>query len=1470
MTQEHHAFTDSDGSSAPRWRRRLKLALALGGGLLALLVLVVIMLPTFINWGFMRGTVLRVVSDQISGSVTLEGVHVSWGGPLRVERFVIDDEEHHSLLEARLEVEQGLWTLWRKGFTTLHASVQGSVRTRLEPDGALAITRTFDASTSDEDGSTSGGAKKPGATTSSGATGAVLPAGMNLNLTIGPIDLRVDAADGAPFVHMADVRGSLQLAAGSVSQLTLAGNAEYGDGAAGSFRVQAQGTGIISADGALALAGKPIKMQLQGTDLQFNAGGLAVELESAKVAVESPDLTRTVVMEASVTGVAREEAQAQGAQSTATTLQIALAVAHPLAADGSVRADLGGVRGTVAAANVPTRLLQPLVENTALVLTRDVGPTVDLEGAFADASGNGIRITLRGQHLQVDAEGSVDVSGAGGAGSGAATLQRVTAQAQVDPALAAAVAGVGIENPATVSLDVGDLRIPARDASGAFPLGEVTFRGTLTAAVENATLLAEGVQRPLGVNAIQLSASAAPFAKGVAFNLDATPESTATEGRMRASGTLIPGGAFGVHGTIRAQDIPTGLIEPWLPAGLPIQLTQDAGASIHTFNVQLGEQPAAEFTLALDTDLLDVSARGTRQADGGLTVAQATLTAPRVRQALLADWGVQVDAPVQVDVQAHDLRLPSSLSPGELAGTLEVTVTGAASASGKPTPVVLVLNDAEGAAPEKLSLTRANLAVATAGLARQTTIRLNTDVDGAVLTVDCVAERLLDAGGTFTAETAGLDITARVSGVTAARVTELLPVAADLLADGNPLALEGTFRGSLQRGQLAVSATTGSDRVALQGALQPEALTLDADLRWTLTPAQWKELAGGGLELHEPALVSAKVTGFTLARRGLWEFTPSEHAQLNATVCRASAGAQGTPAAKMSAAVNWSAAGAWNVEATLAEVNGEVLGDLVGLDPTTRQRIGSGGSLQGRAQRNATGAITFEARSAIELCHLDLKGALADGVLTLQPSQARLTLPGAQVVALLNGEAPADKRVWKDAQPLELEAAIRSFRMRLQAPETGGGLPEGFAVEVDASIKPMSLTPVSGAPVHLRRAEVTVQAPGIGQPATVKSSVDLATTVRRAGSAGKDVDTQAAATLALDATLHDWTDTHGVFSPATMRTEGTVRVERASTAIVGLLLGMGMELDEALGPDVTLKMDMALVGTDKGSVTAALESQYLRATLPRVLLGGGFLTLGGRDPVKLEFLPSAPLRKRLLEPINPVFTDASLAEPSQRIVLEASAMRYPLDGNYARLDADVQLRVGPVHLRRNEQNQVLNLLKIFQAAGDKPVDGLIEPLTVTVRAGQLTYEKFNVNIEKQGNVWVTRLIFSGDIDLASNPPMARAISANYPMGSVARQVLAAVPAEDGGADLQKLFDTVSLGALDAVQLRVTLSGPLGSVDGKPAALRRKIRVDFKPENLGKGLERAVESVGDAFKSIFDKAKDDKSKNNKSNDNKKKK
>ncbi len=300
-------------------------------------------------------------------------------------------------------------------------------------------------------------------------------------------------------------------------------------------------------------------------------------------------------------------------------------------------------------------------------------------------------------------------------------------------------------------------------------------------------------------------------------------------------------------------------------------------------------------------------------------------------------------------------------------------------------------------------------------------------------------------------------------------------------------------------------------------------------------------------------------------------------------------------------------------------------------------------------------------------------------------------------------------------------------------------------------------------------------------------------------------------------------------------------------------MGMGTDLSEAMGPDVTVEATVRSPAPGSADAVASVTSRFLTVRAPAVALRGGVVTVAPAAPVVAEFIPTPPVRRHWLGSLNPVLRDIRLKDERTPIRLEVTSLAYPLDGDYARLSGDVRLTVGGVLFDRAVKNESLDFMNVFRASSPAPVEGIVNPLVVTVRKGQLSYKDFDIGIDRQGDAWKTRLVFDGDIDLTRTPPFARAITANYPLGSVARDAIGKLPGDDG-APLADVLSTVTLGAGDAVMVGVKFSGPLGTVNGKTVPLKSTANLKLDGKALEKGLQKAGEKAIDALGDLLRKRK----------------
>ena len=1479
------------GAPARRTGRTVAIVAGCAVGFLALLVAAA---PTLVSMGLFRSTITGAVAGAVNGTVSVDSIDLGWFSGVAVRGFAIDDAPAGNSVRADLRLEQGLWALLTGGLRRLDVHLSGSATTRLEPDGTLAIAKLAKP------------AAAPAGTpphAAAGTGGGILPAGLDVHLSLEGLAFEVRRPDGSPHVALRDLKGTLSLAAGGDASAKVTARTEV-EGSSGSIEVDASAPGIVDAAGALRFAGTALALRVKATDAGFAAGGMPLRISSADIAAKAADLTGAIDAEVSL------HAALDGSAPSTVTARVR--VDRLLTAAGEPVVDLSGIHGSVRADALPTPPFQRFAEGHGLVLARDIGPTIDLEATFADAKGGAISLYLRGQSVSLRAEGSADPS------TGAAHLRTVEADATLAPALLDAIGQLTVAAPAKLALRARDVVIPASSASGAFPADQLAFDGNMTLSLDGLRVPGpDGARVPLDVTSIRAALKAAPVAKGMDLDLSATASRGAAP--LGAKGSLRLGGPFGAHGSLKVTSLPTALLRPFVPTSVPVDLARDVGDTVSSVTASVGEGDAPAVELLVDSPNVKVDFRGAVGADGAVRLERGSeCTVLAMQPELLRALGVRADGAVGVAARFLRLDLPAPAHFDVARVALDVDL-GVMPERNPPVHVIA----GGGVDGRVIAVTAASATVRSAAIGEDVAVTLDATVDGLKPAVRVRAKGLGDCS-MKSIESARLELSVDVPPFPSERIAREVPDAADALRnlESTMWSLAAKYSGSLREGTLdcSVSGDGPDDRVALRASLGKDALTVSGSASAKVSPLMLAHYAGTSAgRMVAPVKAGVEIAPVALRRSASWDFAAPADAKLQVSVgALALDGVPGVPGrawisgtklsaeiglgdrmsargtldaelgasrsaaaptriAPLRAAFAWTAAHgkepmSWSADAALDGISGDGLAALVDLDDSMRQEIGTGARIAARALSAKGGAISFELSSTLSRLKARLAGKLEGDVVSLADSSVEATIPAAQALSLLNAASAskdADGKpappAWKQVGAVDVKARIASLHMRLgssapakdppvaAAPAGAAGaatapaapsirLPEGFAAQVALDVAPVRMVPASGDPLTLEGVAVTVAAPSLEAPATVKASLAIT------ASGG------ARAPVTLDAKLTDWASGDGTVLLDRLRADGTLKAERASTRVVGALLGMGAELPEALGPDITVDAVVASSGPGVADGRATVASRFVNVQAPQVTLRSGVVSVVKEKPVVVDFVPSEPVRHRYLASINPVFRDIRLADEKKPIRFTVDSLSYPLDGNRARMSADMRMTVGEILMDRNPDNQLLNVLEIFQTSNGKPVEGTIDPLVVAVRDGQLRYKDFRVGIERQGKDWRTTLIFDGDIDLATSPPYARAIGANYPLGSVARSVVGVLPNEDGGGSVANVLSTLSLGVGQAVQLRISVRGPLGEVDGRPAKMQQKVKVVFDAKAMGKDVGKTVEEIGQAIGDLFNKGK----------------
>ncbi len=491
---------------------------------------------------------------------------------------------------------------------------------------------------------------------------------------------------------------------------------------------------------------------------------------------------------------------------------------------------------------------------------------------------------------------------------------------------------------------------------------------------------------------------------------------------------------------------------------------------------------------------------------------------------------------------------------------------------------------------------------------------------------------------------------------------------------------------------------------------------------------------------------------------------------------------------------------------------------------------------------SAPGAISFGIAASGDLRALFVgsgpagaDGAKAANPLVLQASEMQLKIPGPLALALIDwsrGTKDASGAVTRLGS-IDLSAHVKSLTIPASGILAGSCdlALDLAAIEVEPKGKPI---------VSLGATHVDVQSPRLSE--------SMALSMTSGGAKSGSITAQVSG--------RGLSNASGVFDALAGAWTAKVRAVKVPTAIVDAAAGQGGQLVDALGPEIDTSVDANVVTAANGLpitvVKAELKTQYLSVIAPKIDIGSGKAVITSANPLSVTFTINKVLQRRILEPLNPILADIRKAPPIRLLVSQAS---YPLDGKLAEFDLDARIEAGDVEVVRS--NQVLGMLALAQDAKSDTIPARIEPLVITVRKGSLTYKDFVVKAGKFGDQWQQVLKLSGDIDLAKTPPYANAITCRYPLSSLGRSV--------GGASaglsttMQQLSEAIKSLPVDPgelMQVDITLSGPLGDVDGKPVPLQSQVKMVFDASSLdGKKIQKGIENIGgtiDTFKKMFGK------------------
>lgn len=144
------AAPDSTPATPPPARRRRRWVRRLAVGVLVCVVIVALLIgfaPAIVSLPPVHNTILAVVNGKLQGTVAVEGLSLSWRGPLEIRGLRISDPEQQPVVQARrVTADVGVWPLVTSAPSLGELVIDGPViLVDQQRDGQISLARAFQA-----------------------------------------------------------------------------------------------------------------------------------------------------------------------------------------------------------------------------------------------------------------------------------------------------------------------------------------------------------------------------------------------------------------------------------------------------------------------------------------------------------------------------------------------------------------------------------------------------------------------------------------------------------------------------------------------------------------------------------------------------------------------------------------------------------------------------------------------------------------------------------------------------------------------------------------------------------------------------------------------------------------------------------------------------------------------------------------------------------------------------------------------------------------------------------------------------------------------------------------------------------------------------------------------------------------------------------------------------------------------------
>ena len=333
-----------------------------------------------------------------------------------------------------------------------------------------------------------------------------------------------------------------------------------------------------------------------------------------------------------------------------------------------------------------------------------------------------------------------------------------------------------------------------------------------------------------------------------------------------------------------------------------------------------------------------------------------------------------------------------------------------------------------------------------------------------------------------------------------------------------------------------------------------------------------------------------------------------------------------------------------------------------------------------------------------------------------------------QGLGSLHGKSPnpSDVTEMRVTQDVPLMLTVKSLTLPRGMIEGKAFDADDFDLNITLSGGPITLTGVNGLQESLNDITASITSTNLSKVIAFNA------TAQQMLSKGMEYDGK----FEIRGRIHSLYNASGSLDLNQAKLELKADVSHTPTILADTLLNMHGLLVAAVGPQMRASFEAQDFSTAGGTLKGRIETTH--GWLDASLMGSdGLIHTAVDTPITAQLALTESLRRRLLYQIAPVLAD--IRTVNKPIDFTVSHVDIPVDGDVSRLNADIEIIVGEVEFDSGSIS--LGLLSIFNASNTETLPGYIEPIRANIRKGIVSYEKFNVHIDKY------ILPFSGTIDL---------------------------------------------------------------------------------------------------------------------------